>query len=62
MTSLDLLLSPCLSWSFVLTQCWSLHRVTKILIRAISNVHAGRIWPGGRRFSPLVYVILIAHV
>jgi len=45
MTSLDLLLSTCLSWSFVLTQCWTLTRVTKILMRAIWNVHAGRRFP-----------------
>ena len=44
-------ISTCLPWSFVLTRCCALSWVTKILMRAISNVHAGRIWPAGRRFS-----------
>ena len=29
---------------------YTLTWVTKILMRAISNVHAGRIWPAVRRF------------
>jgi len=36
--------------SFVLTQFRIPNWVTQILMRAISNVHAGRIWPAGRRF------------
>ena len=43
-------LSACLSWSFVLTRSYTQTLVTKILMRAISNVHTGRIWPVGRRF------------
>jgi len=31
------------------TTC-TLYWVTKILVRAISNVHGGRIWPAGRKF------------
>jgi len=38
-------LRTCLSWSFVLTRCCTLTWVTKILMRAISNVHAGRRFP-----------------
>ena len=34
----------CLSWSFVLTRSCVLTWVTKNLMQAISNVHAGRIW------------------
>jgi len=34
-----------LSWSFVLTRCYTLTWVTKILMRAKSNVHAGRRFP-----------------
>ena len=51
MTSLHVLSSACLSWSFVLTRSCTLTLVTKILMRAISNVHTGRISPVGRRFS-----------
>jgi len=43
-------LSTCLSWSFVLAWFCTLNWVTKILMQAIPNVHAGRIWPMGRRF------------
>ena len=32
--------STCSSWSFVLTRCCALTGVTKIVMRAISNVHA----------------------
>ena len=35
----------CLSCSFVLTRFCTLNWVTKILMRAISNVHAGRRFP-----------------
>jgi len=28
----------------------TLYWVTKIMVRAVSNVHASRIWPAGRRF------------
>jgi len=34
-------LSTCLSWSFVLTRCYTLTWVTNIMMRAISKVHAG---------------------
>jgi len=44
-TSLDLVSNTCLSWSFVLTRCCTLTWVTKILIRAISNVYAGCRFP-----------------
>ena len=37
-------LCTCLSWIFVSTRC-ALTWVTNILVRPISNVHAGRIWP-----------------
>ena len=40
-----LYLTTCVSWSFVLTRCCTLTWVTKILMRAISNVHAGRRFP-----------------
>ena len=43
-------LSTCLSRSFVLTRWCTLTWVTKIMLRAISNVHAGRIGPAARRF------------
>jgi len=43
-TSFDLL-GTCLSWSFVLMQRYSLIQLTKILMRAISNVHVGRRFP-----------------
>ena len=43
-------LSTCLSRSFVLTRRCTLSWVTKILMWAISNVHADRLWRGGRRF------------
>jgi len=52
-TSLDSLstsLLTSLSWSIVLSRCCVLTWVTKILMRAKSNLHAGRIWPAGRRF------------
>jgi len=50
--SLDILLylSTCLSWGIVMMGSCALNWVTKILMRAISNVHAGRIWSAGRRF------------
>jgi len=35
-------LSTCLSWSFVTTWSYTLTWLTKILMPAISNVHAGR--------------------
>jgi len=38
-------LSTCLSWSFVLTWFCTINWLTKILMRAISNVHAGRRFP-----------------
>ena len=38
-------LSICLSWSFVLTRCCVLTWVMKIAKEAISNVHAGRMFP-----------------
>jgi len=38
-------ISTYLSWSFVLMRCCALTWVTKILMRAISNVHAGRRFP-----------------
>jgi len=38
-------LSTCLSWSFVLMRCGTLTWVTKILMRAISNVHPGHRFP-----------------
>jgi len=38
--------------SLLYTRTW----VTKILMRTISNVHAGRIWPTGSRFpTPVLY-------
>ena len=40
----------CLSRSFVLTRCCVPTWATKSLMRAMLNVHAGRIWPMGRRF------------
>ena len=43
-------LSTCSSWSFVLTRGCTLTWRSKILMRSISNVHAGRIWPARRRF------------
>jgi len=30
-------------------------------MRAISNVHTGRIWPAGRRFPPVPYTFGPAH-
>jgi len=42
---LNYYLSTCLSCGFVLTWCCTLTSVTKILVRAISNVHAGRRFP-----------------
>ena len=45
--------STCLTWFFALTQCCALTWVTKILLRAISNVHESHIWPAGRRFPTL---------
>jgi len=46
-TSLELgyYLGTCLLWSFVLTRCCVLPWVTPSLMRAISNVHAGRRFP-----------------
>jgi len=38
-------LSNCLSWSFVLMRFYTLNWETKIWIRAISNIHAGRRFP-----------------
>jgi len=46
-------LSICLSRSFVLTRFCTLNWVMKIPMRALSNVHAGHIWPTGRRFPIL---------
>jgi len=46
-------LSIHLSWSLVLTWCCTLSWVTKILMQAICNVHAGRFWPAGHRFLTL---------
>jgi len=46
----DLILSTCLSRSFVLTRFPTLNWLKKILMQPISNVHAGRICPVGRRF------------
>ena len=40
-----LTICTCLSWSFVLTRCCTLTWVTKILMTAISNVHASRRFP-----------------
>jgi len=55
MRVLDYCLRVCLSRSIVLTGCCALTWVTKTLMQAISNVHAGRIWPAGRRFpTPVV--------
>jgi len=42
--------STCLSWSSVLRRCCTLTWITKILMRTISNVHGGRIWPADRGF------------
>jgi len=47
---LNYYLSTCLSCCFVLTWCCTLAWVTNILVRALSNVRAGRIRPAGRRF------------
>ena len=47
--------STCSSWSFVLMRCCALTWVTKNLMRAISNVHAGRIWPMGTGSPSLAY-------
>jgi len=47
---LNYYLSTCLSCCFVLTWCCTLAWVTNILVRALSNVRASRIWPAGRRF------------
>ena len=48
-------LSACLLCSFVLTWSCTLTLVTKILMRAISNVHVDRIWLAGRRFlTPVI--------
>ena len=54
-------LSTCLSWIIVSTRR-TLTWVTKILLRAISNVHPGRIWPAGRRFPTLYQVFTSAIV
>jgi len=43
-------LTTCLLWIFVFTRCCTLTRVINILMQTLSNVHAGRIWPAGRRF------------
>jgi len=50
-TSFDYI-STCLSWSFVLTRCCALTWVTKIRMRDISNVNAGR------RFSIAVFLLI----
>jgi len=42
---LNYYLSTCFSCSFVLTRCCTLTWITKILVRVISNIHAGRIYP-----------------
>jgi len=39
-----------LGLSQILASFSTLNWVTKILLRALSNVHAGHIWPAGRRF------------
>ena len=44
-------LCVCVSLSFVLTWCCVLTWVKEMLMRAILNVHAGRLWPAGSRFS-----------
>jgi len=44
----------CLSWSFVLTRCCILTWVTKTLMRAILNVHAGHFGPWAAGFPLLI--------
>jgi len=45
-----------LLWSFVVARCCALTWAEKILMRVISNVHAGRIWPAGS--PPLLYAYI----
>jgi len=51
MTSLDLLSKYRLIMELRFDAMLYSNLVTKSMMRAISNVHAGRIWPEGRRFS-----------
>jgi len=46
-TSLDLMSSTCLSWSFFSKRHCVISWVATILMRAIIDDHAGRLWPAG---------------
>ena len=53
--------STCVSWNFVLTRCCTLTWVTKIMMRTISNLHAGRRFPnpGAGVFKLLMFFRIV---